>query len=292
MIPPSMPYLNAGAMKRRFLLQVECPDRSGLVAAAAAALAGAGGDILDLEQHSVPERGLFLLWARVDAPSQEALVAGFEPVAERFGMRFSFQPEERRLKVAVLGSRTDHCLYELLLKHADGHLRCDFVGVAANHADLEPVARHFGVPFALVPHQGDQAAHEAALDAQLRAWGAELLVLARYMRILSPGFIRAWDGQVLNIHHGFLPAFSGARPYHQAWEKGVKLVGATAHFATADLDAGPIIAQDVLRVNDRSSPEQMVERGKNVERRVLVEALRLLLERRVFVHQGRTFVLE
>lgn len=279
-------------MKQLFLLQVECPDRSGLVAAAAEALAGAGANILDLEQHAVPEWGLFLLWARVEAPSLAGLQAGFEPVAARFGMRFSFHAEAQRPKVAVLASRTDHCLYELLLKHADGHLRCDFVGVAANHPDLEPVARHFDVPFAVVPHQGDAAAHEAAMNAQLRAWDAELLVLARYMRILSPAFIEAWDGQVLNIHHGFLPAFSGARPYHQAWEKGVKMVGATAHFATAELDAGPIVAQDVLRVNDRASAEQMVERGKNVERRVLVEALRLVLERRVFVHRGRTFILE
>lgn len=280
-------------MTQRYLLTVECPDRPGLVAAVASALADCGANILDLEQHSVPERGLFLLWARAESEAGlAAMQSGFQAVAGRYGMRFSFHDEAVRPKVALLASRTDHCLYELLLKHADGHLRCDFVGVVANHPDLESVARHFDVPFVCIPHAGDSAAHEAALDAQLRGWGSELLVLARYMRVLSPAFIQAWDGQVINIHHGFLPAFSGARPYHQAWDKGVKMVGATAHFATAELDAGPIIAQDVLRVNDRSSAAQMVERGKNVERRVLVEALRLLLERRVFVHQGRTFVLE
>jgi formyltetrahydrofolate deformylase len=143
-----------------------------------------------------------------------------------------------------------------------------------------------------IPQAGDQSAHEAALQDRLQAWGAELVVLARYMRVLSPGFTQAWDQRLLNIHHGFLPAFSGAKPYHQAWDKGVKLVGATAHFATAELDAGPIVAQDVLRVSDRASVEELVERGKDVERKVLVEALGLLLDRRVFVNAGRTFVLD
>jgi formyltetrahydrofolate deformylase len=220
------------------------------------------------------------------------LQAGFAPVADRFAMQARFFDAALRTKVAVLASRTDHCLYELLLKHADGRLHCDFVGVAANHPDLSPVAAHFKVPFAHIPHAGDGPAHEAALQARLKTWGAELVVLARYMRILSPAFTREWEERLLNIHHGFLPAFSGARPYHQAWDKGVKMVGATAHFATAELDAGPIVAQDVLRVSDRFSAEDLIEEGKNVERRVLLRALRLLLERRVFVHGGRTFVLE
>jgi formyltetrahydrofolate deformylase len=280
-------------MNGSYLLQVECPDRPGLVAAAAEALAGAGANILDLAQHSAPSRGLFLLWARLEAPcGLEELRARFKPVAQRLQMKAEFFDASSKPRVAVLASRTAHCLYELLLKHADGHLNCEIVGVAANHPDLAPVAAHFDIPFVTVPHHGDQAAHEAAMEAQLAAWGAEWLVLARYMRVLSPGFTSRWQDKVLNIHHGFLPAFSGAKPYHQAWDKGVKLVGATAHFATADLDAGPIIAQDVLRVSDRSTVEQLVELGKDVERKVLVRALHLLLERRVFVHQGRTFVLE
>lgn len=280
-------------MKGVYLLQVECPDKPGLVAAATGALALSGANIVDLAQHSAPSRGLFLLWARLEAPCGLAeLAAGFEPVAKAYQMQARFFDAGARPKVAVLASRTDHCLYELLLKHADGHLDCDLVGVAANHPDLAPVAAHFNVPFAHIPQQGDQAAHELALQAHLQAWGAELLVLARYMRILSPGFIGRWEYAVVNIHHGFLPAFSGAKPYHQAWDKGVKLVGATAHFATAELDAGPIIAQDVLRVSDRLSVEELVDKGKDVERKVIVDALRLVLERRVFVHQGRTFVLE
>lgn len=280
-------------MSSQYLLQVECPDRPGLVAAAAEALAAAGANIVDLAQHSVPERGLFLLWARVEAEAAlPELQRGFQAVAERYAMWARFYSPAQRPKVAILASRTAHCLYELLLKHAEGHLACDIVGVAANHADLREVAGHFNVPFVHLPHGGDQGSHEAAMQARLAAWGAELLVLARYMRILSPAFVQAWEGRILNIHHGFLPAFSGAKPYHQAWDKGVKLVGATAHFATAELDAGPIIAQDVLRVSDRSSVEQLVERGKDVERRVLVDALRLLLERRVFLHQGRSFVLD
>jgi formyltetrahydrofolate deformylase len=280
-------------MPNHYLMQIECPDRPGLVAAAAETLAAAGANILDLAQHSVPERGLFLLWARVEADCGLAsLRESFGPLVERFSMRARFYDAAARPKVAVLASRTGHCLYELLLKHAEGQLNCEIVGVAANHQDLAPVAAHFDAPFVHVPHRGDQASHEADVEAQLRAWGAELVVLARYMRILSPGFVGRWQGRVLNIHHGFLPAFSGARPYHQAWERGVKIVGATAHLATAELDAGPIIAQDVLRVSDRSSVDTLVEKGKDVERKVLVDALRLLLERRVFEHQGRTFVLE
>ena len=280
-------------MRQAFMIQVECPDKPGLVAAVAEALAGAGANILDLAQHSATARGLFLLWARVDSPvGQPELEARLAPLAQRLEMRIRLFDAARRPKVAILASRTAHCLYELLLKHADGHLHCDFVGVAANHPDLEPVARHFGVPFVHIPQAGDQAAHEAGLQAQLKAWDAELVVLARYMRVLSPGFTQAWEQRLLNIHHGFLPAFSGAKPYHQAWDKGVKLVGATAHFATAELDAGPIVAQDVLRVGDRASVEELVERGKDVERKVLVEALGLLLDRRVFVNGGRTFVLD
>ncbi|HTB34079.1 MAG TPA: formyltetrahydrofolate deformylase [bacterium] len=280
-------------MQQGFLIQVECPDRPGLVAAVAAALAAAGANILDLAQHSATSLGQFLLWARVEAPGDRAaLEAGLAPLAARHAMRIRVHDALLRPRVAVLASRTAHCLYELLLKHADGHLACDFVGVASNHPDLELVARHFGVPFVHLPHAGDAAAHEAALQAQLESWGAELVVLARYMRILSPAFAGRWEERLLNIHHGFLPAFSGARPYHQAWDKGVKMVGATAHFATAELDAGPIVAQDVLRVSDRASVEELVERGKDIERRVLVEALRLVLERRVFVSGGRTFVLE
>lgn len=279
-------------MSAQFLLQVECPDQPGLVAAATAALAGAGANILDLAQHSAAERGLFLLWARLEAPGLEGLERAFAPVAERFKMQARFFDTRLRPKVAVLASRTGHCLYELLLKHEDGHLPCELSGVISNHPDLKPVAEHFGLPFVHLPHSGDQAAHEAGLQAQLQAWGAEWVVLARYMRVLSPAFVGRWDERILNIHHGFLPAFSGARPYSQAWDKGVKLVGATAHFATAELDAGPIVAQDVAPVSDRSSVQDLVELGKDIERKVLVQALRLMLERRVFVHQGRTFVLQ
>jgi formyltetrahydrofolate deformylase len=278
---------------KTFILQATAADRPGLVAAAARCLAEAGANIVDLAQHSVTEQALFLLWARVDAPlSQDELTQRLQAAGAPLGLVFQVFDASRKPRVAILASRTAHCLYELLLKHVDGHLHCDIVGVAANHPDLEPVAGHFGVPFSHVPHEGDQARHEARLQAQLKTWDAELLVLARYMRVLSADFIRQWPDKALNIHHGFLPAFQGAKPYHQAWSKGVKLVGATAHFATADLDQGPILAQDTLHVSDRCSVEEMTELGKDVERKVLVDALKLLLEHRVFVHQGRTFILD
>jgi formyltetrahydrofolate deformylase len=276
----------------RYCLKAVCPDRPGIVAAVAEALASKGGNILDLAQHTVVERSLFLLRAVVEAP---APIQNFESTAAKLSMRFELHDLAKRPKVAILVSKTAHCLYELLLKHEDGHLPCEFSSVIGNHSDLESVASHFKLPFHHVPVASGaegQAQHEAKIQEILSASGVELVVLARYMRVLTPSFVKQWDSRVLNIHHGFLPAFSGARPYAQAWDKGVKIIGATAHFATAELDAGPIVAQDVLHVSDRSSVEELSDLGKDVERQVLVRALKTVLEHRVFVEGGRTFILD
>jgi formyltetrahydrofolate deformylase len=279
-----------------YCLKAACPDHAGIVSKVTGSLAGMGCNLLDLSQHTVLERSLFLLRAVAEAPkdlSPEKFLAAFQGLAETLAMRWELHDTARRPKVAVLASQTAHCLYELLLKHADGHLPCEFTCVISNHPDLENVARHFDLPFHHVPcEKGQQEAHEARVQELLENSGTEFVVLARYMRVLTPVFVKRWQDHLLNIHHGFLPAFQGSKPYAQAWEKGVKIIGATAHFATAELDSGPIVAQDVIHVSDRCSAAELSDLGKDVERQVLARALKTVLEHRVFVDQGRTFILD
>ena len=286
-------------MNAEYYLQVSCPDRAGLIAAITGAVASEGGNILDLRQHTAADIDSFFLVALFAIDLGSRSPQGFE---SGFGSRFSelarerslqweLCPKARRRRVAILVSKTSHCLYELLLKRDEGELDCDFPLVIGNHPDLEPAAARFGIPFRLVESDGDKAASEARIQALLEEYRVDLLVLARYMQILSPEFSALWRERIINIHHGFLPAFKGAKPYHQAWQKGVKLIGATAHFVTEDLDQGPIIAQDVLRVPDSASVSQFIRMGKDIERKVLVEALSRYLSHAVFIKNGRTFTL-
>jgi formyltetrahydrofolate deformylase len=192
----------------------------------------------------------------------------------------------------VCATREPHCLGELLLLDAIGELPGRIVGVVSNHDVLRGLVERFGVPFAHVPHDTvERGPHEAAIAAAIDAHHPEYVVLARYMRILSPAFVARYAGRMINIHHSFLPAFAGASPYRQAFARGVKLIGATAHFVTAELDAGPIIAQDVTAVDHSDTPERMAQAGSDVEKLVLARAVRLVLEERVFVHDGRTIVM-
>lgn len=294
------------SMASEYYLTVSCPDQSGLIAAVTGAVAAAGGNILDLRQHTAVDLGVFFLKALFAAPSSpgagdgsEAGRAAFEvafrerfaPLAESRSMDWEFVSTERKTRVAILVSKTSHCLYELLIKHMDGELDCELPVIVSNHPDLAPIASQFGIPFKVVDPSKGKAAYEADVQSILEAHRIDLVVLARYMQILSGDFTSRWKERVINIHHGFLPAFKGAKPYHQAWFKGVKLIGATAHFANEDLDQGPIIAQDVLRVSDSASIAEFVRMGKDVERKVLLDALNLYLSRSVFVREGRTFVL-
>jgi len=192
----------------------------------------------------------------------------------------------------VLVSKTSHCLYEILLKHADGELDCEIPVIISNHPDLAHIASSFHIPFFQVDTAKGKQAYEKDLEDILLKYQIELVVLARYMQVISGDFCRKWDTRIINIHHGFLPAFKGAKPYHQAWQKGVKIIGATGHFATEDLDQGPIIFQDVIRVADTRSVDEFIRMGKDVERRVLVEAVRRYLSHSIFLHDGRTFVIE
>jgi len=281
-------------MSRRFVLKVVCPDRSGLIAAVTGAIAESGGNILDMSQHTSVDIGVFFMKIRFETAGgfePARFESDFKPEAERFEMDWKLIDLEHRQRVAILVSKTSHCLYELLLKHQDGELDCDIPVIVSNHPDLAPVAAQFGVPFLQVDPEKGKAAYEADVEGIQGRHEVDVVVLARYMQVLSPEFVARWKERVINIHHGFLPAFQGAKPYHQAWAKGVKMIGATAHFVSEVLDQGPIIAQDVLRVPDTRSVAEFIRLGKDVERKVLYEALRLYLGHSVFVREGRTFII-
>jgi formyltetrahydrofolate deformylase len=279
----------------RATLLVSCRDRTGLVAALSDFVFRNDGNIVDADQHAEDETGLFfmrLVWEvggfKLD---RVETAAGLVDLARRLDLAYELTYSDRRPRVAVFVSKAPHCLYDLLLSHQLGELRGDLVAVVSNHEDLRPIAGHFGVPFAHVPVGPDgKPAAEAAQQALLDEAGAELVVLARYMQILSPDFVARWPARMINIHHSFLPAFVGARPYHQAKARGVKIIGATAHYVTSELDQGPIIDQDVCRVSHRDEVDDLAQKGRELERQVLTRAVRAHLDRRVLVSGNRTIV--
>ena len=278
-------------------LLVSCPDRKGIVAALAQLLYGHGANIVDADQHTDTTAGQFfqrivfdLSEIRTDRVSVEH---GVQDVAERFGMSYHLVYAEPRKKVALFVSRYGHCLYDLLSRHRLGEMPCDIRLIIANHPDLEDVAAHFGIPFHVIPVTSDDKKNaEARALALLEDNAVDLVVLARYMQIVSADFVRHFESRIINIHHSFLPAFAGPRPYHQAKERGVKLIGATAHYATAQLDEGPIIEQDVSRISHRDSVEDLVRKGRDLEKVVLARAVRLHLEDRILVHANKTVVFD
>jgi formyltetrahydrofolate deformylase len=277
------------------ILRVRCQDRTGIIAALSDFVFRHGGNILDLDQHSEPETGRFfmrLVWSlggfTLDA---DGIRLGLEVFARSLGLHWELDFDDRRDRVAVLCSKDAHCLYDLLLRQRLGELAGEVVVVLSNHPDQRATAEYFGLPFEVVPVTREtREAGEARQQEVLQRYGVNLVVLARYMQILSPQFVGAWAGRVINIHHSFLPAFAGARPYHQAHARGVKLIGATAHYATADLDEGPIIDQDVTRVTHRDTVADMIRKGRDLERQVLARAVRLHLDRRVLIEGNRTIV--
>ncbi|HXU62417.1 MAG TPA: formyltetrahydrofolate deformylase [Polyangia bacterium] len=276
-------------------LLVSCRDRTGLVAALSDFVFRNGGNILDADQHAEVETGLFFMRLRWELGgfqlARPEIEMAIRVLAARYELEWELTYSDVRPRVAVFASKAPHCLYDLLLAHQLGELGGDLVVVISNHAALRPVAGHFGVPFAHVPvPAADKAGAEAQQQQLLEQHRVDLVVLARYMQILSPEFVARWPARIINIHHSFLPAFVGAKPYHQAKERGVKVIGATAHYVTSDLDQGPIIEQDVGRVSHRDGVEELVRKGGELERRVLTRAVRLHLERRVLVSGNRTIV--
>ena len=281
----------------RAVLLLQCPDRPGIVAAVGAFIADADGNVVEADQHSDPAAGLFLQRVEFDVDvAIDALHAGFAPIAQRFSMDWSLRDLASRQRIAVLASRQGHCLADLLARHVLGELAGDFVVVVSNHDTHAGLVERFGVPFRHVAVRGDapaaREAQEREVGAVLEAAAADVVVLARYMRVLPPWLTEAWNQRMINIHHSFLPSFAGARPYAQAHERGVKVIGATAHYVTPELDEGPIIAQQVLPVSHRDDPSRLERRGRDLEAVVLAEALRLHLEHRVIVYGRRTAVFD
>ena len=282
-------------------LLVSCEDRPGLVAALSQLLYALGLNILDADQHTDPAAGKFFQRIRFDlsvrdgqATIEEATLTGaIREVAERHGMDFELRLDRDVQQMAIFVSKTDHCLYDLLLRHRSGELRCDIPLIISNHPDLEPIASHFGIDFHVFPISKEtKATQEEREIALLREHGIDLVVMARYMQILSERMIEAFPMKIINIHHSFLPAFQGGRPYHQAHGRGVKRIGATAHYATLDLDEGPIIEQDVVRVTHRDTPRELVRKGRDVERTVLSRAVAWHLEGRILVYDNKTVVFD
>ncbi len=276
-------------------LLVSCRDRTGLVAALSEFVFRNEGNILDADQHADRETGLFfmrLCWdLRGFRLARADIAAALAEMGGRFELGWEITYSDDRARVAIFASRTPHCLYDLLLTHQLGELGGDLGLVISNHAELASVAEHFGVPFAHVPvDPQNKLAAEAAQQLLLDGADIDLVVLARYMQILSPAFVARWPGRIINIHHSFLPAFVGSKPYHQAKERGVKVIGATAHYVTSELDQGPIIEQDVCRVSHRDDVEDLVRKGRELERQVLTRAVRSHLERRVLISGNRTIV--
>jgi len=279
------------------VLLVACPDQPGIIAAVASFVAAHGGNVIDLQQHTDhTDRAFFqrvefeLDRFDLDRPS---IPAAFAPVADEFDMAWSLRFSDERQRVGLLASKEPHCLHDLLNRWRTGELDVDIPVVVSNHADHADTASWYGVVYEHLPiADGDNAAQEAKIDATLRAHDVGVVVLARYMQILSPAFCEAWSGRIINIHHSFLPAFQGARPYHQAHERGVKLVGVTAHYATAQLDDGPIIEQDVIRVSHRDDVEDLRRKGRDLEVAVLARAVRAHVSHRVLVYGRRTVVFD
>lgn len=279
------------------ILTFSCADRTGIVAAVTGRLAAIDGFILDSQQYADLETGHFFM--RVEfrgagprfPASGEALRADFAPVAERFGFDWALRPASHRPKLVIAVSKGSHCLNDLLHRWGTGSLPVQIAGVVSNHDDLRSLTEWHGIPYHHLPiEDGDKAAQEARLLALIEESGADHLILARYMQVLSAGLVERLAGRCINIHHSFLPGFKGARPYQRAHARGVKLIGATAHFVTADLDEGPIIEQAVERVDHRATEADLIRIGRDIEAQVLARAVRWTAERRVFLNGARTVV--
>jgi len=279
------------------ILLVSCPDRRGLVFQIAEFVFRNNGNIVHADHHIDSQSGLFLM--RVEWELDEFRIAPdeiavqFTPIAEASNMQWQIHLSQRPQRIAIMVSKYNHCLYDLLLRNAAGELPGTIALVSSNHGDLEALAQRFGIPFYIFPigpaNKREQEQKQLELLARERI---DLIVLARYMQILSPEFTSSYSNRIINIHHSFLPAFIGSQPYHQAYQRGVKLVGATSHYVTEQLDDGPNIEQDVMRVSHRDSVEDLIRKGRDLERIVLARGVRLHLEFRVLPYGGKTAVFD
>lgn len=292
-------------MRDSAVLLIDCPDRKGLVARVSGLLYEWGANILHADQHQDHDLGLFFMrveWGLDGAGANastaerfdlEGFKAAFAPLAAELGMRWKLTSAVRRPRMALFCSQYLHCMADLLHRWRTGELECEIPVIVSNHRDVERLAEFYGIPFEHVPVTAPTRAEDEARQLELLArHEIELVVLARYMQILSPDFVGRYPAAIINVHHSFLPAFTGARPYHAAHARGVKLIGATSHYVTEVLDDGPIIEQDVARISHRNQVEDLVARGRDLERMVLSRAVRWHLDRRILCYGNKTVVFD
>lgn len=282
-------------MKDTAILLISCPDRKGEVATIADFIYRHNGNILHADEHGDEESGLFLMRVEFDSKDFDIDLADFSrhfsPVADSFRMKWRLAQSGHRQRMIIFVSKYDHCLVDLLYRHKSGELACDIPLIISNHSDNQAIADFFGIPYFVVQMtQDNKAGAEAKIRALVEEHKPDFMVLARYMQILSNEFVNRYPRSIINIHHSFLPAFVGARPYHQAFERGVKLIGATSHYVTEVLDDGPIIEQDVVRVSHRDTVEDLIRKGRDLEKVVLSRAVRAHVENRVLVYGNKTVV--
>ncbi|NTV98708.1 MAG: formyltetrahydrofolate deformylase [Chlorobiaceae bacterium] len=279
------------------ILLLSCPDRPGLVSNISRFIYERNGNILDLDEHVDPVGKAFFIRVAWTFPSIAVSVAGieeaFRPLADDFGASWILRHSGSRTRIAVFVSRYDHCLQEILWRNSIGEFPVEIALIVSNHSDLSPLAARYGIPFHVFPVTA-QNKHEIE-DKQLELLvekSIDTVVLARYMQILSPRFVALYPSRIINIHHSFLPAFVGGNPYRQAYERGVKIIGATSHYVTEDLDQGPIIEQDIIRVSHKDTLDDLIRKGRDLERLVLAKALRLHASHRILVNGKKTVVFD
>jgi formyltetrahydrofolate deformylase len=284
-------------MSNTAILLIDCPDRKGLVATVAEFLYRHNANILHADQHQDSANGLFLMRVEWDLNDFQLPIDQFGhqfvPIAERLEMRWRLELSRMRPRLAIFVSRYDHCLVDLLYRHQSGELACDISCIISNHSDAQRIAEFYRIPFYHVPvtldNKGDAERQQLEL---LRTHDIDLVVLARYMQVLSANFVAQYPQRIINVHHSFLPAFSGARPYHRAFERGVKLIGTTSHYVTDVLDDGPIIEQDVVRVSHRDQLQDIIQKGRDLEKVVLSRAVRWHIDHRILVYGKKTVVFD
>ena len=284
-------------MKDSVILLLSCPDRRGVVASVSGFIYKHGGNILHADEHSDVDSETFLMRVEFDPAELDIPLSDFawhfSEIAQEFNLQWRLALSNIRQRMAILVSKYDHCLVDLLYRHQSGELACDIPCVISNHSESQAIAEFYRIPFFLVPVERERKrAAERQIVSILQDSAADFVVLARYMQILSPDFVNAYPQRIINIHHSFLPAFVGSRPYHQAFKRGVKLIGATSHYVTEILDDGPIIEQDVVRVSHRDSVQDLIQKGRDLEKVVLSRAVRWHVENRVLLYGNKTVVFE
>ena len=284
-------------MKNSATLLITCPDTKGIVAAIADFLYQHNANILHADQHQDAENSLFLMrveWDLKDFSLDEASFAeAFQGIAKTYKMTWELKFSKDKLRMAIMVSQYDHCLADLLHRYKNNELQCEIPLIISNHLDAQKLAEFYGIPFFHIPVEKDKKKEaEAEQFALFDKFQVDFIVLARYMQILSEDFVKRYPQRVINIHHSFLPAFIGARPYHRAFERGVKLIGATSHYVTEVLDEGPIIEQDIDRISHRDQVEDLIQKGRDLERIVLSKAVRWHIENRILIYSNKTVIFD